>query len=245
MSWLSECVQADLIRIYRVDATGSTAWSNVDELASPAHFVSAKFYLEYLRFDQQLRAKSSKYPAPPDHPPINTGASYVTHMSITRHTDAMHMNPEAEASSKAKALTGGSEADLWPPTSGEKNYPQPPAEKNTKKKHFKGAPRPSPDKLDADYDRVDIPRLDDPNEVHCIEDLIILAMAVSKDREQQSWKGWVGLLTRGRKRLGREKADKWWRSECTTFFAEINADETVHNNGSALTAKLKVKMGEV
>lgn len=93
--------------------------------------------------------------------------------------------------------------------------------------------------LTADYDHVAKHVIAQAADMYQIADPIILAMACSQDMQRQSWLGWVRMLNTARKKIGVAQADRRWRSECLTFFAELRAGESVANPGAALTARLR------
>ncbi len=247
LKYLTECETNDLIRMYAQNGEPQTIPIRASDLDNVLKDRNLRPFLEYVDFRQKVRAKESKFPDPP--PPGGCGSPalhpYRTCPDIAEqpttmdHADDALLRPEAEAYSRTEASTGGSEADGRPPTAGEKNPQQPPAEKTVGKKHFRGQPVPSPDRLDADYDRVPIPRLEEKDDAYSITDPIVLAMAVTDDKAKQSWLGWVSLLKKARDQIGRTKADRLWMNECHTFLAELCAGESVSNPGAALTSRLQ------
>ena len=250
MKYLAECEDNGLVRLYAQNGSPQTSPIRVADLEDILKKQNLRPFLEYVDFRQKVRAKESKFPDPPPHGGCESSALHphskcdadAKQPLSTCPADAEHMRPEAKADSKTEASTGGSEAGGDPPATGGKASLLPPAEKTAGKKHFPGLPVPSPDKLDADYDRVLIPKLEDKDDAYAIADPIILAIAVTGDKARQSWLGWVSMLKSGRDRLGRKKADQRWFDECLTFFSEVCAGENVINPGAALTKRLKRRL---
>lgn len=82
--WIAECVKAGLIRLYVVDG---------------------KTYLEIPKFDQRMRAKKSRFPAPDGH------------MAVTCQSDVGHMLHEVEVEVEEEGAPphGGHVAVIRPP----------------------------------------------------------------------------------------------------------------------------------
>jgi hypothetical protein len=159
---------------------------------------------------------------------------------------AVPLRPEAhtraEANPDTETLSGGAEAMPPPPmTTGGKGTGQPTT--GASRKPFKGKPEPSPDRLDADYGALEPPMIESYEEFHLITDPVFMAMAVTRDREPQSWRGWVKLASALRKQLGREEADRRWFSEYERFWGETNSKEFPRNMGAALTSRLNTLRG--
>ncbi len=247
VDWLSECTAQGLILLYAQNGSPQTQVVHVAELWETIADSSKRPYLEVQDFRQKTRAKSSKFPDPPavdsSMCPADAGHPQHTSQTCERQTqnicqaDEMQMRSEAEAKSETGVLAGGLEAE----GKGELQSAGPPVDKSKsgRRPHFEGIAKPRPDKLDAAYDKVKVPEITEEDDIWAIRDPIILAMAVTADRETQSWLGWVRMAHKLRKRLGREQADRRWWSVCSQFWHEVRAGEVPDNPGSTLTASIK------
>jgi|GEM_PF-6901915 len=264
VDWLTECVNQGLVRLYAKNGKPQTEALTVAELSNTITKSSKRPYLEVQDFKQKIRAKSSKFPDPPagipNMYPVDAGQTQYTsqtcdgrmqdtclaydgQMRTEAETESKVLTGGLEAQAKTKALTGGSEAK-----GAEKiQSAGPPVDKSSKPGHrpyFEGIAEPRPDTLDAAYDKVTVPEiLDDEDSLWAIEDPIILAMAVTRDRKSQSWLGWVGMANKARKMLGRKEADRRWWALCIQFWHEVQAGEKPDRPGAALTARLTKELG--
>lgn len=238
LSCLGECIAAQLICIYAQNGHPQTEPLDVSELPIVADGLVKRPYLQILDFRQKIRANVSRFPDPPPGMDYTCPAD-AGQMRYVGPSVGSHRRSEAEA--KAESETGGAEANGDPLR--RKDPSGPPANK-PRQKHFEGPAEPRPDALDADYDNVEVPLIQDDADLAAITDPIIAAMAVTGDRVTQSWRGWVRLASVERIRLGRAAADGIWLSVCNLFWHEMRAGEIPRCPGAALTAQLKRRLGE-
>lgn len=239
--WLLECESAGLVKMYASKRDGQAEWIKVDDLLAVIDAGDRKPFLFFIDLNPRFRAQRLRWPSPPD---THCDKFLAQHSAKDRSvpgmcpTSAGQMPPEAEAYSKTKTLSGGTEAKSVPPsTTGIEGASPPP--NRTVRAHFAGIAGPSPDRLDADYGRVVVPEITAYEDTHGIKDPVILAMAVTEDRKDQSWLGWVRIAAQLRKERGRVNADLAWTETCMSFWAERRSGESVARPGAALTARLK------
>ena len=254
LKYLAECEENGLIRMYAQNGKSPTFAVLVHEIGKLLEQRGISLYLDYLNFRQKPRAQESKFPPPP---PSNAGTppgiciTSTSHPHTACHASVPHTQGKGsaneplksteagtEAFSKADAITGGTEASQSPPEAAGWNN----ARGGTTgcwKTSYRGQPYPSPDKMDADYSRISLPKIESYEDLYAIQDPIVLAMAVTNDQAERSWKGWVKLAKQIRTRYGLDKADRSWIDEVSTFWGELNSGEQPNNPGAALTARLK------
>ncbi|MBU4460476.1 MAG: hypothetical protein KJ579_07910 [Verrucomicrobia bacterium] len=243
--WLRECESAHLLRFYAKNGRPETKWISAADLPETGNAEGLKAFLELTDFRQQCRAKQSKWPDPPDFAQPSASICCASAQKVLRTctANAAQMRSEAEASSRGGVASGGSEATKARgagATVEQKSAGPPGVEpRRSEGARFQGSADPSPDRLDADYNRVIVPKIESYEDIARVADPIVLAMAVSGDSEPQSWRGWVHLLASVRKTMGRPRADGQWRFVCQSFWAETHQGEKTRKPGAALTARLK------
>lgn len=125
---------------------------------------------------------------------------------------------------KAKAIEG----HLGPAPAGSRRLPE------------------SPERLNADYGAItakSLPPITDYADLHAIADPIKLAMTVAREPgSKNSWKSWVKTLSKARKELGPDRADRIFRDCCEQVYSRHKAGE-ISNCGAMLNKLLGESLG--
>jgi len=90
-----------------------------------------------------------------------------------------------------------------------------------------------------DYQKAEIPEIQDYSEIHNGHDPILVAMSLTGERGKQGWGFWVKILNQARKKYGSNKADRLFRGCLDELYGEIKAGEC-NKPGALLNEKLKV-----
>jgi hypothetical protein len=121
--WIAECETAGLIALYACTRAGGARWITAGEKSGPDLSADERPYILFHKFDQQVRAKVSKFPAPPDL--TCPCAADAQHVPGTCEADAPHMRSESESETKSNAESNPFAAPQGGGGSGEQ---QPPAD---------------------------------------------------------------------------------------------------------------------
>jgi hypothetical protein len=100
-----------------------------------------------------------------------------------------------------------------------------------------------PDRTRIDYEKAEPPEIKDYTDIHNpAHDPVLVAMAITGERDKRAWGHWVKVLNQARRRLDPERhgrAERLFRGCLAELFGEMRAGE-VEKPGALLNQKLGV-----